>query len=765
MTRKKSFFNAVCILLASAMAVACHDIADDDHYAPPSWLKGNAWQVLESEGNHSMFLKAVELSGYKPIVNGQSILTVMAPSDEAFTAFLRDNGCSTVEELQQKDPVLLKKTTGFHLMYYAYDWNKMENFRPEEGDGATEEQKMRDAGLYYKHRTRSIDDMEQMRGKLNGVDTTLTVYHYERYLPVFSHYMFSSKGIDAKNNYEYFFPGSSWTGGSNGFNVANASVTDQNAVVTDNGYLYHVNQVIRPMETIYKTLKNNANYSDFIRLYDQYAEFAEADQETSTSLGKVVYILTHGSLPNIACEWPVTNFRQVAMLESQSFNIFAPTNAAIDGFFRGVWSPEGGYHSIDDLDPLILRYFIMQSFAENTEPVFPEEINKGLVKTALGTPVNINTEAVDDRLFCENGVVYGMNDMRAPAVFESVVAPAFCDTTYQCFMYALDKSELVLSLASTNTDFVVLMPSNMQFNQNEPQMRLNVTSQGKNLEVYSDVDGNFANMSAGQARDIVNMHTASNISQLSTSGTQVVETNTAFNYWFLHDGKITTSALFNQQLSPEYQDNPFVAFRQIANHSAGSPDTPWSNGRAYAYDYPQLFAEASGDGLTHRLAVGNDKNYEYYLFAQLLQKAGLVQNGGIPSITSGDTRYLVFVPTNEAIKNNIANIPGCSALTVADDYTLSGNVSTANKTLLANYLRNYFVSSLMNTITSYPYPGSSCKGSFLTMGAEKMVITENNGRIFAGFADDKLVGVSQKYYCLPFAFSDGCMHFIDGILQ
>ena len=171
----------LCISLASTFVVSCHDIADDDHYKSPDWLKGNAWQVLESEGNHSQFLKAIELTGYKPIVNGQSVLTVMAPNDEAWQAYLQQGGYSSVDDMFAKAPAELKKTVGYHLMYYAYDWSKMVNFRPNEGDGATEEQKEVDAGLYYKHRTRSADAMEEnVRGKLNGVDTTVTVYHYER---------------------------------------------------------------------------------------------------------------------------------------------------------------------------------------------------------------------------------------------------------------------------------------------------------------------------------------------------------------------------------------------------------------------------------------------------------------------------------------------------------------------------------------------------------------------------------------------------------
>ena len=760
MTKQKTLLKMLCISLASTFVVSCHDIADDDHYKSPDWLKGNAWQVLESEGNHSQFLKAIELTGYKPIVNGQSVLTVMAPNDEAWQAYLQQGGYSSVDDMFAKAPVELKKTVGYHLMYYAYDWSKMVNFRPNEGDGATEEQKEVDAGLYYKHRTRSADAMEEnVRGKLNGVDTTVTVYHYERYLPVFSSKMFESKGIDAKANYEYFYPGSQWVGG-NAFNVSNASVIGQVATVTDNGYLYHVNQVVKPLETIYNTLKNNSKYTQFLSIYDSYATLAEADQETSTQVGKRVYILNHTPLPNIACEWPTTNFRQVSTLERGTYTILAPSDNAIGIFFDKFWKPENGYKTLDDLDPLIKQYFIMQSFADDNDPVFPEEIKKGQVKTYFGTPVNINTDAVDDRLFCENGIIYGMDDMEAPAIFSSVVGPAFADTTYQCFLYALDKSNVVLSLASDKSQFVTLIPSNLQFNQNEPQMRLNVTTQGKNLEVYSDVDGNFANMGSGQAQSIVNMHTAANVSELKTSGIQVVETNTAFNYWFLHDGKITTSALFNEQLSPTYQEDPFVSFHEITNNGQ-----PWSNGRAYSYDYPMLFSEATGDGLTHRLAVGNDKNYEYYLFAQLLQKAGLVAGGTMPSIVSEGTRYIVFVPTNDAIKANITNIPGCSSLSIADDYTISGTLSATNKTLLANYLRNYFVSSLMNTIASYPYPGSTCNGTFHTMGTHEMVISENNGRLFAGFSDGTQVGVSQKYYCLPFAFADGCLQFIDDILQ
>lgn len=756
---RKSTLTLVCGLLMATAFVSCQDITDDDHYAPPSWLKGNAWEVLQKDGNYNSFLKAIELTGYKPIVNGQSIMTVLAASDNAWKSFLQQEGYSSVDEMYAQDPDLLKKTVAYHLMYYAYDWDKMINFRPTEGDGATAEDKAVNAGMYYKHRTHSSDDMEQMSGKLNGRDTTVTIYHYERFLPVLSNKFFDTKGINAANNYQYFFPESQWNGGSK-FNAANANVTDASANVTDNGYLYHVDQVIRPLETIYKTLQQNPNYSDFLSLYDTYKEFTEAASETSEKVGKKVYTLTHGTLPNIACEWPVSDYRKMAELSSTAYNIFAPSNQAIAQFFQNYWTKEGGYEKLDDLDPLIMQYFIMQSFAAGKSPVFPEEISKGQVETTYGTPITINPDDVDDRLFCENGVVYGMNDMEAPAIFSSVVGPAFNDSIYQYYLYTLDKSELMLSLASNKAEFVTLMPTNKQYRQSNPSMRVNKTILGNILEVNGE-DG-FAEMGTSMARDIVNLHVAANISELKSEGTQVIPTNATFSYWYIKDGKITTNTLFNNLLTPTYTDDPFVEFHEIQNNGKS-----WSNGRSYSYDSEEVFTTAESTELERLLAIGNDVNYPYYLFSQLLQKSGLAdtKNGMLPSLASAGNRLIVFVPTNDAIRNNLSKIPGTAKLSIASNGTLSGTPTTAQKSELANYLRNYFISSLMNTITSYPYLGSDFNGTFLAMNGNNVEIENGNSLKVKLETSDNQVSVSNQFYCLPFVFSDGCMQFIDGILE
>lgn len=82
----------------------------------------------------------------------------------------------------------------------------MVNFRPNDGDAATEADKKLNAGLFYKHRTHSQDAIEQVSAAIDGSAKDISVYHYERYLPVFSSKYFETKGIaDAAADYHYFY--------------------------------------------------------------------------------------------------------------------------------------------------------------------------------------------------------------------------------------------------------------------------------------------------------------------------------------------------------------------------------------------------------------------------------------------------------------------------------------------------------------------------------------------------------------------------------
>ena len=72
--RKRIFFfslTGICLLL-TVLTSCQEELANRPHYAPPDWLKGSAYEVLQDEGNYTMFLRGVDLAGYAPIVKARA---------------------------------------------------------------------------------------------------------------------------------------------------------------------------------------------------------------------------------------------------------------------------------------------------------------------------------------------------------------------------------------------------------------------------------------------------------------------------------------------------------------------------------------------------------------------------------------------------------------------------------------------------------------------------------------------------------------------
>ena len=90
----------------------------EKYYATPDWLKGNSWEVLDKKGNFKLFLSAVEKSSYKDLVQGKGLVTVMAPTDSAFQAYLIKHKYGSVDDLA-KTIKELDKLVGFHLLFYS----------------------------------------------------------------------------------------------------------------------------------------------------------------------------------------------------------------------------------------------------------------------------------------------------------------------------------------------------------------------------------------------------------------------------------------------------------------------------------------------------------------------------------------------------------------------------------------------------------------------------------------------------------------------
>ncbi len=773
------------ILLLLLSNYACQNKMDL-YYQEPDWLKGSIYEVLQERGDYSVFLKGIELAGFKSIVNGKSILTVMAPSDSAFGAYLDDHyEGKSIEELPLPE---LKKLIGFHILYYAFDKEKLINFRPNEGDGATKDEKLINAGLYYKHRTKSQDGLSL---EIDTAGAEVSVYHMERFLPVFSYQMFQTKQIDAKYNYEYFFPNTAWSDNT-GFNISNAAVTDY-SVLADNGYVYLVDKVLKPLETIYTELASNEEYSDFLALYDKY-EYYQLDQNLTLEYGDGTDLYQHyhsSPLPNIACEWPVTDYKKVSDLAFASYSVFAPDNTAFRSFFSEYWEV-GGYDSLNEVSKESIEYLLYNS-VYSSSVVFPEEITKGLIENSYGTVIKFDVDQIPqaNRKICVNGSFYGCSELTPPAMFGSVTGPAFQYKKYSYFLKMLNTADLILTLCSDATSYFMLYPSNELMNQDGITQVEEVLYRGANkLSNSSQQNYVYAHV---LSQDAI---TGSYDDLLSDAGTgnHVFRTLSPgmFLYWFMKDGKITNSIKYTELLyNPALTEEQVFCDLQELSFRDG-----WTNGKCYAYQNdaaPYLFEGSMENAIYSKfvpMMIGNRNNSAaiYHGFVQLLELSGLLDfdsQSVLPMVES----CLMFVPSTAAIKQAVqeARLPGIvSGSATVDEAGYFGKCTVTNADSLQYYLLKYFIPMSTAVISNYPYIGweENTEGGLPTLQSydepveggkvvtitTKMNVSDAGGKLSVQELDNDgnpvgaRIDVVEDYHYFPFIFDDACIHFIKEVL-
>jgi len=787
----RSLSRALWLFFALTLLASCSDKMLD-YYKEPVWLKGSIYQVLEDRGNYSQFLKGIDLAGYKPMVNGKSILTVMAPTDASMTAYLNEHyGAGTTIESLSKDE--LKKLIGFHVLYYAFDRKKLINFRPNEGDAATDAQNDLNAGLFYKHRTKSQDTISL---ETDTAGLPVHVYHLERFLPVFSYRMFQTKQIDPKYNYEYFFPNTTWSDNT-GFNVSNAAV-DEYSVIADNGYLYLVDKVLKPLETIYKEIASNPQYSDFQKLYDKY-EYYQIDNNLTLNYGNGIDLYQHyytSPLPNIASEWPVTDYTMVSELTHTSYSVFAPSNTALSTFFNDYWKV-GGYDSLQEVSQNSIQYLLYNSVYSDptfSSVVFPEEITKGKLTNSYGTVIKFNVDEVpvENRKMCVNGSFYGCDVLTPPAMFGSVTGPAFQYKKFSYFLKMMTTAELVLTLCSDATNFFMLYPTNDVMNADGITMTGDILSRGattiNNAMQQSYVYGHVVSLDG-----ITGTYTS-----LPTTGDHVLRTLSPgmVLYWYMHNGRVTNSVKFNDMLTipGSTEDDVFCELEPLEFRNG------WTNGKSYAYKNTKknFIFEGSLDNAVYGSFIPmminnrNDATKLYYGFVQLLDKSGMLDIE-TQSINAVLESCLMFLPTTDALKQAIIDdktvdkIPGLTTTnTSVTDANFFANCKVSNVDSLQYYLKKYFIPQSTAIISNYPYVGweEVTTGGLMTLQSYDVVGSDGKATTFTtkinvtddgsklsvqsmtneGALTGSKVDVFSDFHYFPFIFKDGCVHFINGIL-
>lgn len=437
----------------------------DKYYERPDWLRGNAWEYLEEQGNFSLFLQAVERAGYKGMLNGRSLCTVMAPTDEAFQKYLGKLGVSSVADISVED---LKVLTGYHIVKNAYEKDYMLEFIM---DPSNEKPSSGEDNAYKFETNAQLMYRETVNPKTG---TKIKIKPEMKYLPVISSRLFPKLKVEhAEENYKYFFPEVNWRGLDEQLYAQNAAIIEA-GIPTDNGYVYVLDAVCEPLRTVYEALEKpgKEDFSLFLNLYNKFAEvfYASKNEEGDSLFTFDHYHIKHGGsnakvtrskttqfedeLPSLASESAYHNEKKgqradYFMNMTYCYNTFAPTTNALNAYFQNYFE---GFASINDVPQLTLYYLFQPVAREEQDIILPEMFEKEGKKGIYGEKWMITRDNVVNAEFCANGILYGLNTVLEPMLFHGICKPMFATPDFSIMANIFFKADEFVTLSDDTKD-------------------------------------------------------------------------------------------------------------------------------------------------------------------------------------------------------------------------------------------------------------------------------------------------------------------------
>lgn len=746
---KKYFLMGLfCLSLASCQREI------DKYYEIPDWLKGNAYEVMEDRGDFSLFMKAVDRSSYASLVKGKGIVTVMAPTDDAFSAYLSKHNYSSVEDISQTE---LDKLIGYHLIYYSYTKQNFLFYNPNGIDAELDV-----PGAYFKFRTKSRDAISTAKDYASG-GVMRKIMHKDRFIPVISDYSLSGWQTSPKDEYEKMFPGSTYTGGTNSFNISNAGIVGDE-IVTDNGYLYVIDQVLEPLETLYTEMsQEGSEYSKFAEMYDRFVKY-EYDEDATTDYGNgdSLFVHSHYSLPPIACEWTnltmgIPDYSQLHYLSAISFMILAPDNAAIDNFYQKYWA--ASFSSLDELNFVPLYYFMNEH--ANTY------MSKMFSATSLSQIINMydiydgSTIAEPSYVkVCTNGIFGGMKgNVITPEAFESPIAPALCNKDYNLFALIAHRGALINKIKSIyDTQFNVFFPNDQMLKRTEYNGDFIQYSKGnpyiindEQVQVANAEDGTISNISSAQAQEIAGAHITDKVVSTRNANSEVIYSSyNDFEYLYRVDDKIYSSAMWNSKALGYEVSVPTV--KLIKDYG--------DFGASYALEGDNTTVALLPERANFKDRVMQDRNMEDYKGINVYLNASNVGKGDNAFSFIQGNRFIVLAPNNAAV---MADITG------SKNFPLTGTMDEKNM-----YVMSLFIDVSASGLVDYPFPETGRRtekvlttfGTKIVNGKKESItvtlINEADGSMKLRDSKGNEANITSYF---PYIYADGAAYAIDGVLD
>ena len=335
-----SFIGMLLLLLG------CNDPKDD--YKRPGWLEPPIYQQLKEKGNFTSYLACADKAHFTNQLNGSGYYTVFAPTDEAFTTFLSENGYSSVEDI---DSVLAKKIVTYSMCVTPASYENIDDFQ-DGSSSATDESR---ADKAFKRTTydykwvyketdvngteRYVIDINSSPGVVGSSSQSFENDDFnQKNVPFFTKAYMTQRGISV-TDYNYFYPNTELTD----FNIVDAKVTEKD-LWAENGIIHIVDKVILPLDNLEELLAKTDECSKFKEMLDKYMvtylyapdDFQLKYEQASGQSEKVYVKFYNGACFNPNCENYLTYLASSYQMDAQidDYTLFAPTNTAMNEFYN-----------------------------------------------------------------------------------------------------------------------------------------------------------------------------------------------------------------------------------------------------------------------------------------------------------------------------------------------------------------------------------------------------------------------------------------------
>ena len=710
--------------------------------------KGSIYENLEKRGNYSLFLKAVDMTGYKQAMDKSSLLTVFAPDDNAFEEFMMEE----LEVADLSDVALdyekmeyLRRVVAYHVIQFAYTVDDFLGFTMSSDPEAP-----RGNGSAYRYQTLAREPIEYYEDPLSHRQTQL--YKREKFLPVYSTNLFKNKkSPDIEGDFRQLYPDVNWQGDNNRLYVGDAAVIEQ-GIPADNGYLYTIDKVAVPQPTIYELLdetlggelaENHKYFAQIIQRLNRYTYDADVSKLYAIPGDSLYYHYTFLDpastviIPQIASEWTYIPGKdgENNIERSMSYTITAmiPNDDAITAWIEEnltEWIQGREIEQVINELPLnTLYHFVIAHLFGKREIIIPSQLTTEGVVGAFGEVYLPTEDQIEEIKVAANGVVYCMKEVNTPNVMKRLTRPLFTVTSgksFRVFAEAFNAKDMYMLTAdaSEKTLFVVsdanLQDGSVQTGniyrvaQHATDPLKTIVQKGNRSNgTFESGAVNDHDLGAFMAQQVVGQK----IEYVPWPEDSIANDSHYLRYFTTVWNSANGAATYLYQLDGEFYSEVEVPLLYVQTYSGEEIGMESgtvhevavkNNDRGSGKNIREAIRHVAGNGSSQTWKPG-------YLFKELCKDAGVLS--GEEYVANGWNSakdLMVFMPSNEAIEEALAAGPGAIIPYYdPEDEGVDADVQEERRKALERWCKFYFFDRFQNNLTYYtlqgldPYTGIS----------------------------------------------------------